>query len=82
MELEIISPERIVYTGTVDSVTLPGVLGQFTILPQHAALISSLKEGEIIYIDADGENRIRIDSGVAEVRDNKISVCIEKILEA
>ncbi|MBP3716529.1 MAG: ATP synthase F1 subunit epsilon [Paludibacteraceae bacterium] len=82
MELEIISPERIVYTGTVDSVTLPGVLGQFTILPQHAALISSLKEGEIIYIDADGENRIRIDSGFAEVRDNKISVCIEKILEA
>lgn len=82
MELEIISPERIVYTGTVDSVTLPGVLGQFTILPQHAALISSLKEGEIIYINADGENRIRIDSGFAEVRDNKISVCIEKILEA
>ncbi len=82
MELEIISPERIVYTGKVDSVTLPGVLGQFTILPQHAALISSLKEGEIIYIDADGENRIRIDSGFAEVRDNKISVCIEKILEA
>lgn len=82
MELEIISPERIVYTGEVDSVTLPGVLGQFTVLPQHAALISSLKEGEIIYIDADGENRIRIDSGFAEVRDNKISVCIEKILEA
>lgn len=82
MELEIISPERIVYTGKVDSVTLPGVLGQFTILPQHAALISSLKEGEIIYIDADGENRIRIDSGFAEVRENKISVCIEKILEA
>lgn len=82
MELEIISPERIVYTGVVNSVTLPGMLGQFTILPKHAALISSLKEGEIIYIDADGENRIRIDSGFAEVRDNKISVCIEKILEA
>ncbi|MBR4571301.1 MAG: ATP synthase F1 subunit epsilon [Paludibacteraceae bacterium] len=82
MELEIISPERIVYTGEVNSVTLPGMLGQFTILPKHAALISSLKEGEIIYIDADGENRIRIDSGFAEVRDNKISVCIEKILEA
>ena len=82
MELEIISPERIVYTGEVNSVTLPGMLGQFTILPKHAALISSLKEGEIIYIDADGENRIRIDSGFAEVRDNKICVCIEKILEA
>lgn len=81
MELEIISPERVVFTGEVESITLPGTLGQFTILPDHAALISSLKSGEIIFKNAEGENTIRIDSGFAEVRDNKISVCIEKVIE-
>lgn len=80
MELEIISPERIVFTGEVDKISLPGTLGQFSILPKHAPLISSLKEGDIAYSTAEGDKVIRIDSGFAEVRNNKVSVCIEKIL--
>lgn len=82
MELEIISPERIVFSGEAETVTLPGLQGQFTVLPKHAALISALKYGDIVYKNAEGEKRIRIDSGFAEVRDNKISVCIEKIIES
>lgn len=80
MELEIISPERIVFTGEVDSITLPGTLGQFSILPKHAPIISSLKEGDIVYTVNGVQTSLRIDSGFAEVRDNKVSVCIEKIL--
>ena len=43
MKLEIISPDKLVYSGEVDSVNLPGTAGKFTVLPRHAALISSAK---------------------------------------
>ena len=50
MKLEIISPEKKIFTGEVESVNLPGTAGSFTVLPHHAALISSLKTGEITYM--------------------------------
>ena len=42
MTLEILSPERTLFSGEVESVTLPGTLGEFTVLRHHAPLISSL----------------------------------------
>lgn len=80
LELEIISPEKIVFSGEVSMVTLPGMTGQFTVLPKHAALISALKAGDIIFTTGDGEKTIGIDSGFAEVRNNKISVCVENVI--
>ena len=77
MELEIISPENIVFKGEASEITMPGTLGIFTVLPHHAALISSLKEGDIIYKTTEGEKKMEIYSGFAEVRDNKVSVCVE-----
>ena len=49
MTLRLISPSDVVFEGTVDSVTLPGSLGSFTVLPRHAALISTLVKGRIVY---------------------------------
>lgn len=80
MELEIISPDKVIFSGEVTSVTLPGTAGQFEVLPHHAALISSLKSGDIIYMTQKGENKIGIDSGFAEVKADKVSVCIEKVI--
>lgn len=47
MTLEILSPERTLFSGEVESVTLPGTLGEFTVLRHHAPLISSLTAGEV-----------------------------------
>jgi len=80
MKLEIISPEKRIFTGEVESVNLPGTAGGFTVLPRHAALISSLKTGEIIYIANGNETKLMIDSGFVEVKGNLVSVCIEKVL--
>ena len=80
MELEIISPDKIVFSGSVTSVTLPGTLGGLQILQGHAPLITSLKQGEIIFVTTEGEKRIKIDSGFAEIKSDVISVCIEKVL--
>ncbi len=62
MTLKIISAEQIEFEGTVEQVTLPGVMGQFQVLKNHAALIAALKAGRMCY--------------VADVKDNVVSVCL------
>ena len=80
MKLEIISPEKKVFTGEVESVNLPGSAGSFTVLAHHAALISSLKAGEITYTVDGIETKSKVDSGFVEVKNNVVSVCIEKVV--
>ena len=53
-----------------------GSLGTFTILEQHAPLISTLTHGNVVYDTGGGEKQLTIDSGVVEVLDNRIVVCI------
>ena len=80
MKLEIISPEKTIFSGEAESVNLPGTAGGFEVLPHHAALISSLKAGEIRYTVDGNETKLKIDSGFVEVNNNVVSVCIEKVL--
>lgn len=78
MKLEILSPVRSLYKGEVDIVTLPGTLGSFTVLKDHAPLISSLIEGVVRYVSKDGqEHELPIKRGFVEVKQNDVSVCIE-----
>ena len=77
MTLEIISPQEVVFKGDAESVTLPGALGKFTVLKNHAPLISVLVEGSIAYRTPSGEeNSYAIKGGLADVDNNVISVCI------
>ena len=77
MTLEIISPQEVVFKGEAQSVTLPGQLGSFTVLKNHAPLISVLVEGTIAYRTPTGEeNNYPIKGGLADVANNVISVCI------
>ena len=76
MTLKIISAEQIEFEGTVDQVTLPGVMGSFQVLKNHAALIAALKAGRMSYV-ADGNTVERdIHGGVTDVKDNVVSVCL------
>ena len=78
MKLEILSPEQTLYKGDVDVVTLPGTLGRFTILQDHAPMISSLKEGIIRIKPYEGEEvELSIKGGFVEVIRNQVSVCVE-----
>ena len=77
LRLRIIAPDRLVYEGEVEFVTLPGTVGSFTVLDNHAPIISTLERGKIAYKDANGESEISISSGFAEVQNNVLSVCIE-----
>jgi F-type H+-transporting ATPase subunit epsilon len=80
MKLEIVTPEQVFFSGEVNSVTLPGSLGFFSIWEHHASLISMLKTGKILY-QLDGKvHELEIDGGFAEVDKNIITVCVENIL--
>ena len=76
MRLEIISPQEIMFSGEVEAVTLPGVAGKFTVLKNHASLISVLKEGGLRYLSNGEENTIDIRGGLADIDLNKIAVCV------
>lgn len=81
MTLKIISPQEILFEGEVQSVTLPGAMGAFTVLRNHASLISSLSAGNVTYTLPSGnenvaEEKITIPGGVAVVDNNVISVCV------
>ena len=77
IQLHIVSPERALVETAVSSVTLPGTLGPFEVLKDHAALISSLEKGEIVYVSEGAEHRLPIASGFVEVRDNQVTACVE-----
>ncbi len=76
MTLKIISAEQIEYEGEVDQVTLPGALGSFQILNNHAALISSLVPGTMSYVLGETTTHREIKGGIVDVKDNVVSVCI------
>lgn len=78
MILKIISADDVVFEGEVSSVTLPGEMGAFTVLKNHAALISTLNAGKIIYLpDGHTDNaQVDIDGGIADVDNNVVSVCL------
>jgi len=77
MNLEIVSPEKIIYSGKAESVTLPGFGGSFSILDRHAPIVAALKNGVLSY-SVDGNNEeLTINGGFVEVKKNNISVCVE-----
>ena len=78
LHLTIVSPEKELFNGEVESVTLPGTMGSFSILPQHAPIVSSLGAGTLVYVTGGEEHALDIQSGVVEMSNGKVAVCIEQ----
>lgn len=77
MRLDIISAEQVLFQGEVTMVTLPGELGSFTVLKNHASLISVLVPGKVVYTDdAGAEHSDEVKGGIADIDNNVVSVCI------
>jgi F-type H+-transporting ATPase subunit epsilon len=91
MHLEIITPEQTLLSQEVDTVTLPGVMGEFQILNNHAPVVSSLDKGFIkidknVTIDSKAKSffeerneklAFTIKGGVVECKDNKVIVLVD-----
>lgn len=82
IHLEIVTPERKVFSDIVAHVYLPGADGELGILPQHAALVTSLAPGELRYDHNGQQFQLAIGSGFAEVSDNRVAVLTDMALES
>jgi F-type H+-transporting ATPase subunit epsilon len=80
MTLEILTPDKKVYEGEVISVTVPGTMGSFQILRDHAPIISTLEDGPVIIKTKATEETLVIKGGVVEVLKNKIIVLAEGVV--
>lgn len=91
MYLEIITPEQTLFKGEVDSIHLPGSLGDFQVLNNHAPIVSTLKKGEVKIIGklnfdfsvkdqfkiSDKETILKIVSGTVEMNNNQVTLLVD-----
>jgi F-type H+-transporting ATPase subunit epsilon len=83
MNLEILTPEKKVFSGDVYGVQLPGIAGSFEVLEKHAPLVSALKSGRLKVLK-DKNNHLaffNIQSGFVEVINNNVSVLVEGAMQ-
>ena len=79
MQVEVISPQKIVYKGEAEMAEFPGENGKFQVLENHAPLMSTLSKGEVLLTSgAKVSERFSIVGGYVEVKGNKIIVLINQ----
>ncbi len=77
IRLIIYSPEKTILDRMVSKVSLPGTLGRFMVLKDHAPLISSLEAGRIAFVSDGVDENVDVESGFVEIAYNKVTVCAE-----
>jgi F-type H+-transporting ATPase subunit epsilon len=75
--LEVVTPQRMVFTQEVDEVAAPGVEGEFGVLPGHIPFITTLKIGEIMYRQGTARRYMAVTGGYAEVLTDKVTILCE-----
>lgn len=76
-QLDIVTPEKTIFSDTVEDVYLPGSEGEMGVLDMHAALVSPLSPGELRYKKDGKIEELAVGEGFVEVSDDKVSVLID-----
>ena len=80
MKIDIITPDKKVFEGDIKSVRVPGKKGSFQVLKDHAPIISTLDNGNVIIVDEDGNEKIfEVTGGVIEVKANNIILLADSV---
>ena len=80
---ELVAPERVLYSGEVDAVMLPGTEGEMTVLPGHAPVMTGLKTGLVVVTDRQNHGtRVLVRGGFAEINADGVIVLAERALSA
>ena len=77
MMLEIVTPEKLVFRGVVEEVTIPGSEGEFGVLRGHESLLSMVKVGELNFTKDNKKKYYAADTGYAEVTEDKVTILVE-----
>lgn len=76
MKIDVVTTDKVVYSGDVDIVIAPATDGQLGILPRHASLLTSIKSGVILVRNSSGEKEISVGDGFMEVNDDQVTVLV------
>ncbi len=83
MHLDVVTAEKKLFSGTVEEVIAPGVLGNMGILPRHAQLISRLRAGELQYRTTEGNlASLFVSGGILEVQPHVVTVLADTGMRA
>jgi F-type H+-transporting ATPase subunit epsilon len=74
--LEIVTPQRAVFSESVREVALPGDLGEMDVLPGHLPLMTLIAGGEVTAVTANGTRRFAIDGGFAEILSDRVTILV------
>ncbi|MGH6850782.1 MAG: F0F1 ATP synthase subunit epsilon [Methylocella sp.] len=78
-QFELVAPEKLVYSGEVESVVIPGTEGEFTVLKDHAPLISEIRPGVVVVEEsAAAKLRLYVRSGIAEVAPSGLTILADQ----
>ena len=78
LHFELVSPARLLFSGSVASVTIPGTEGEMGVFPGHAPILSTLKPGVVtVYKDGGGTDRIFVRGGMVEVNPQGLTLLAE-----
>lgn len=81
-QLEIVTPESLAFSGTVEAVKVPGAKAPFQILHNHAPIVSELEIGELVFNDSkDKRTYFAISAGFVQVLNNRVMVVVESAEE-
>jgi F-type H+-transporting ATPase subunit epsilon len=81
VQIEIISPDKKIYSGKINLVQVPGSKGSFEVLNNHAPIVSTLEKGTIRLVpEHEPEEFFEIEGGIIEVKKNKIIVLVESMM--
>jgi F-type H+-transporting ATPase subunit epsilon len=75
---ELVSPARLLFEGPVESVVVPGIEGDMTIMANHAALMTSLRPGVVTVADGKGSKRLFVRGGFADVNAKGLTILAEQ----
>lgn len=72
LQVQLITPEKIIFKGEVEFVTVPTTTGVITVLPTHTPLVSAIETGELVLKTKEGETHFAVFSGVIDIRPGSI----------
>ena len=75
--MEIVTPEKMIFSGNIEEVTLPGTEGEFGVLRGHEAFLTSVEIGEMNYVKDGTKSYYAVNTGYVEVTGDKVTVLIE-----
>ena len=79
LTLDIVTPERKVFSDEVDEVVAPGLLGEFGVLPGHTTLLAELGTGPLTYTKGGETKTLQVTGGFAEVRDDHVMILADSV---